>query len=195
MWKYAGYLPVVVLAPAIYVLAVAQAAPAPAGAANAAVEKVADAVNNPAQFKKLAAGLATNFDLLDIATAFKPREKDGLGVGPKSGPIDPDGIQLKLIQMAGKKAIDNVDLKANRADYQRMAEVTRGIAEAMPGFAPKFAKGPALKKWNGFADDMQKGSDDLIAAIKGNDLLAIKKAAGKLNQSCDGCHAATRDAP
>ena len=194
MRKCALLLSFVVLALGAWFLAVARAGPAAPGAANADVEKVADAVNNPAQLRKLAAGLVTNFELRDVSWAFKPREKGGLGVGPQPGAIDPDAIQLKLIQMGGQKGISAADLKANKADYQRVAEITRAIAEAMPGYVTKYtANAGTAKQWVGFADDMKKGSDDLIAAIKGNNLQAIKQAAGKLNMSCNGCHTAFRD--
>src|SRR5258708_4917052 len=118
MRKYVGVAPVVVLALGVWFMSVGRAAPAAPGAANAAVEKLADAVNNPAQLRKMAADLATNFELPDVALVLKPREKGGLGVGPQAGSIDPDGIELKLLQMGANKSISAADLKANKADYQ-----------------------------------------------------------------------------
>jgi hypothetical protein len=195
MRKYVGVAPVVVLVMGAWLLDMGRAAPAVPGAANAAVEKVADAVNNPAQLKKQAADLASNFELQDVAWTLKPREKGGLGVGKTPGAIDPDAIELQLLRIGNtKKPVPADDLKTNKADYQRMAEVVRGIAEAMPGFVTKYTKNAKeAKQWVGFADDMQQGSSDLIAAIKGNNLQAIKLAAGKLNLSCNGCHTVFRD--
>ena len=47
--------------------------------------------------------------------------------------------------------------------------------------------------WSGLCDDMGKGADDLIDAIKKDDDKAFKKAINNLNHSCNDCHAKFRD--
>ena len=161
------------------------------------VEKLADAATstNPDDLKKQADAIVKKYDeMLPIMWQMKPRDRGGMGVGSKAGVYDPDSIELQLLQMGGKKGPTMKDVTAHAADYQRMVEVIRGIAAITPSYAGKFAKTPADEKvWKGLADDMAKGSDDLIAAIKSSDDKAYKKAVNNLNHSCNECHTKFRD--
>jgi cytochrome c556 len=63
----------------------------------------------------------------------------------------------------------------------------------MPDYGKEYAtNGATAKKWSELSDVMKQGSDDLIAAVKAKDLKGLAQAAGKLNQSCNGCHTAFR---
>src|SRR4051812_7606753 len=44
-------------------------------------------------------------ELGDVMQLFKPRTKGGVGIGPAPGAITPDGIELKIINLATKKAL------------------------------------------------------------------------------------------
>jgi cytochrome c556 len=156
--------------------------------ANPDIEKLADAINDPPQFKKLAKDLAGKYDLEDVSWAFKLRQKGGLGVGPKAGLVIQDGIELKLIALE-KKQLTAAQLDKEAADLQRMAEVARAVAEAIPEYAEKYTKTPKqAKQWNGYVEDMKKASADMIAAVKANDAKSIKDIANHLNTSCNDCH-------
>ncbi|HBI45652.1 MAG TPA: hypothetical protein DDY78_22790 [Planctomycetales bacterium] len=159
-----------------------------AAAAAPDVQKLADAAGDPAALKKEAAVISAKDELLPIMWSFKPRAKGGLGVGAKG-----EGIELKLIGL-GKKVLPANDLTAQGADLKRMAEVTRGIAEVTPSYAGKFTKTPAeAKEWKGYAEDMKKASDDLLAAVKANNGKSIKDVTNHLNASCNDCHTKFRD--
>jgi hypothetical protein len=151
--------------------------------ANPDIEKLADAINDPPQFKKLAKDLAGKYDLEDVSWAFKPRQKGGLGFGDNGV-----GIELKLIALE-KKPLTAAQLGKEAAGLQRMAEVVRAVAEAIPEYAEKYTKTPKqAKQWNGYVEDMKKASADMIAAVKANDAKSIKDIANHLNTSCNDCH-------
>jgi cytochrome c556 len=195
MRKYAGVVPVVVLALGVWFLAVSQAREDAAKAAAADVLKLADAVSDPAAVKKLAKSIAEKYDDLGpIMRQMKAREKGGLGVGPTPGAVVPDAIELTLLQMGGRKGITAADLKANNADYQRIAEVVCGIAEVTPYYGPKLLKRPGQRRrWDAFANDMNEWGHELLTVVKANDATNLKQTAGRLNQSCNDCHTGFRD--
>ena len=163
------------------------------------VEGLADAAADADALKKKADAIIKKYDDLGpIMWQMKPRDKGGLGVGAKPGAYDPDAIELQLLQLGNpKKGITAKDLKNNNADYQRMVQVIRGIAEPTPSYADKYIKagapGATKDNWIRMSKDMQKGSDDLLGAIKSNDLKAVKKAMDNLNKNCNDCHTAFRD--
>jgi cytochrome c556 len=156
-----------------------------AAAAAPDVNKLADAASDPAALKKAAAAISAKDELLPIMWAFKPQAKGGIIAGK--------GIELGLISL-GKKALPAKDLTAQSAELKRMAEVTHGIAAVTPSYAGKFTKTPAeAKEWTKYAEDMQKSSEELIAAVKGNNAKGIKDAANHVNASCNDCHTKFRD--
>ena len=159
------------------------------------VLKLADAVSKPDELKKQADAVVKKYDaLMPIMWQMKPRDRGGLGVGPTPGAYPNDAIELELLQL-GKKSSAK-DIADHGADFQRMAEVIRGIAAVTPPYGKKgdFAKNAADEKvWNGLSEDMAKGSDDLIVAIKSSDAAAFKKAVNNLNHSCNECHTKFRD--
>ncbi len=160
------------------------------------VLKLADLAGKPDDLKKQADAVVKKYDeLMPIMWQMKPRDRGGLGVGPTPGAFPNDAIELELLQL-GKKPPPAKDIADHAADFQRMAEVIRGIAAVTPPFGKKggFTKNAADEKvWSGLADDMAKGSDDLIAAVKGDDPAAFKKAVNNLNHSCNECHTKFRD--
>jgi cytochrome c556 len=116
---------------------------------------------------------------------FKPRKNGGLGIGP---PMQGDGIELKIIALS-KKAPAPAAVAANAADYVKMAEVSKAMAEVAAQYPPK----KNVDDWKQYNDAMRKGADQLIAAAKKGDPEAIKKAATNLNASCTDCHSKFRD--
>ena len=161
--------------------------------AAADVEKLADAVGKPDELKKEADAVAKKYeDLGPIMWQFKPAEKGGMQIG-KQGTFQNDSIELGLLQL-GKKSPSAKDITAKAADLTKLAQVSRGIAEVTPSYAKKYAKTPKDEKdWNGLSEDMKKASDDLAAAIKGDDDKAFKTAVNHLNTSCNDCHTKFRD--
>src|SRR6516164_6728785 len=76
-----------------------------AAKATDALKKLVEAIEagKEKDIPKLADELNKKTDLKHIMwSAYKPREKGGLGVGAKPGTIRPDGIEAKIISMSKK---------------------------------------------------------------------------------------------
>ena len=65
------------------------------------------------------------------------------------------------------------------------------FSHALPATAQQGTKDPA--KWKEWSQDMFKGSQDLIGALKKKDPKAVKEAANKLNGTCNECHSDFKD--
>ncbi len=154
------------------------------------VLKLAEAAGGDAQ--KLAASLAKDADLGHVMHVFKPRDKGGVGVGSKAGGITPDSIELMIIAMA-KKAPAKTELTKHAADYAKMADVTRAVAEVALIRVPAPAAGKKPEDWKKFSEQMKAGAQELKDTLKDADPKKLKAAAGKLNASCNDCHAIFRD--
>jgi hypothetical protein len=120
---------------------------------------------------------------------FKPRDKNGIGVGakPYGAPIK-DSIELTIIDLAkDDKKLPTKDIVSKLGpDIVTLAKQTQAIAEinAYQAPAPMGAKQPAL--WKQLNDDMKAGAADMIA--KSTDPVAVKAAAMKINNACVKCH-------
>src|SRR5262249_50434523 len=116
----------------------------------------------------------------------------GLGVGPVPGKILPDGIDLKIKDLAEEKPSAD-DLKKNAEAYQRMLTVSAAIAE-IAGYAtpPKARAGTPPGAWKAFNDDMKKGVKELSEPLKPGKPDLVQKKALDLSASCSGCHSAYR---
>jgi cytochrome c' len=117
----------------------------------------------------------------------------GWGVGKKPGDIKPDGIELKLREMAKKKP--NADQIAKEKDalieLANRSAAVGSIALASP--PKKNLPGKSVADWKKWSEDMVKSSKEFQKAVKGGDIATIKDAAVKLNSSCVDCHGTFRD--
>jgi hypothetical protein len=158
------------------------------------IDKIAGALQKGDQegAKKQAETLAKKLD--DIAEAmdlFKPRKKNGFGVGKTPGAINPDGIEQMLLKI-GRDAPAAGTLKKDGAALEEMGYriAALGLIAAAKG-APKTAKGTP-KDWNGWSNDTVKGGLDVAAAAKAKGGADVKSAASKLNNACNSCHTVFR---
>ena len=141
---------------------------------------------NPAQVQ----AVRKKHELEHIMYVFKPREKGGLGVGPK-GPGD--GIEFKLINL-GKRAPAKMALQKQKDDLIRMARVTAVMGDLTALYPPpksKMGKTPA--DWKKYSEDMKKTALEFIKAVEGGDPRKVKAAAENVNTSCNDCHTGFRD--
>lgn len=151
-----------------------------------------------ADLSKDGSAVAKKHELVDVMNLFKLRKvgakTSGWGIGEKPGAITPDGIEAKIINMT-KNPMAPAILAKQQADLIQMAERVAAIAAASVHQCPepvkKGAKDPA--KWKEWTEDMYKGSQDLIKALKDMKPDEVKKAANKLNASCTECHGVFRD--
>jgi hypothetical protein len=159
------------------------------------VAKMADMIEkgDMDKAKKAAADVADKYSLGDAMNVLKPRAKGGIGVG-KEGQYNPDGIELQIQQKLSKKTQNKSDLEKSAADIERMADIVAGIAEITDLFTPKKKVGDKdPKDWKDYTTDMKEASAELAKAAKAKDADAIKKAAQRLNSSCNNCHGKFRD--
>jgi dihydroxyacid dehydratase/phosphogluconate dehydratase len=121
--------------------------------------------------------------------AFKPRDKHGLGVGPKG---KGDGIEVK-IQSMSKRALSAATLAKQKETLIKMGYINLAIAEVtmLRNVKPKGGKGP--KEWKGYTEEMKNASLELIKAVKSGNPAAVKTASLKLEGSCTSCHSDFRD--
>jgi hypothetical protein len=143
--------------------------------------------------KAAAEELAKKHALDVVMYQFKPRGKDGigLGVGPK-GAITPDGIDLKLRALS-TDALTPAQLAAQKPHLLRMADVTLAIAEMTPSFkAPKPTKPARASAWADFSADMKAGAVEFKKSLSAGTPAQVKVAATKLYASCSDCHGVFR---
>jgi len=148
--------------------------------------------------KKMAKELSERMIKADIGEdAVKPvmsplrlRDKGGLGVGPRAGAYDPDGIEAKIMALA-KKKLPAAELKKQADDIARLASITAAIAEVADLHAPPKKVGPKdPKDWKKWSNEMRDDALDLANAVKKAkpDPDEVKKVATKLNGTCTDCH-------
>jgi cytochrome c556 len=117
---------------------------------------------------------------------YKPRERKGLGIGPKS---KGDGIEIK-IQNLGKRALSKAEAEKQKADLVKMCYINLAMAEVAKRYPPaKPVCGKGVKEWQEYVDATRDGSKELLEAVKAGDPAKIKKAAKKVDDACASCHA------
>lgn len=143
--------------------------------------------------KVKAKDIADKADLGDVMQAFKPRAKGGLGIGPTPDSIKPDGIEMKFLDLGKKKPMAKPDLAKQAKDIAKAAELTKAVADVTLLYSDKDAAKKSPTKWKQYAENMQKAAAELAEAAKKGDPDGVKKAVGKVNASCNDCHADFRD--
>jgi soluble cytochrome b562 len=123
-----------------------------------------------------------------VMRAYKPRAKGGIGVGAKG-----ESIELKIIGLS-KRKLQAADVGKQKADLEKIANISKAISEVTHHYTPKAKKpGKDPKDWTKYTDEMTKGADELAKAAKSGNAQAIKTAATNLNASCTNCHGTFRD--
>jgi len=132
-------------------------------------------------------------DLNTVMHIYKPRDKGGLGTGPKS---KGDGIEFKLNNLGSKSPLAPMTLEKEKDELIKIARISVVMAEISKHYAPEKPKaGKGKKDWNQYADEMKKASVDMIKAAQKGDPVGLKKAANNVNSACNSCHSDFRDAP
>jgi cytochrome c556 len=161
--------------------------------AQAAVNKVADAIQKKDDdaAKKDAAGVKSDLD--SVMEALKQRAQGGLGIGAKAGGFTPDHIEGAWVNFEKRLPPPKV-LEDKNDDLVRAAYVTAAIALIAKDRCPvkKKTGDKDPEKWKQWSDDMYKSSIDLAEALKAKKATDIKAAAKKLNDSCAACHSPFR---
>jgi hypothetical protein len=152
-----------------------------------------------AELSKAGADVAKKHDLESLMNQFKPRRPppksdedkrvSGLGIGPKLGEIKPDGIDAKIINLAGKP-MEADALAREQPHLIRMTEICSAVAAAaihLPPTPPPEGAKPAT--WKPWMEEMYKASRELQKALKTQKPEAVQEAALALKETCAKCHA------
>jgi hypothetical protein len=143
--------------------------------------------------KKQAAALAASADIEDVMHSFSLRRAKGLGVGPKPGAINPDGIEAKIIDLS-KKAKPAAQIQTEADALVQMGYVAAAIGEIANAKPPAKDEGKKKKKdWLTWSADMRDSALAFADAAKTKNPMAVQKAASKLYSSCTTCHAVFKD--
>ena len=132
-------------------------------------------------------------DLLEPMSLFKPRDpKDGsggLGMGPKPGAVEPDGIEKYLIQM-GRKPMTAMQLAKVAPDLERAAYISAAIGELTEHKCPidKKMGDKDPKDWAKLSKGMKEEALELAKAVKKQDTKLVQKHMQNLYSNCSGCH-------
>jgi hypothetical protein len=161
------------------------------GEANEGINKVADLLEkgDTAAATKLAHTVAEKNELDIIMSAFALRKKKGIGIGPTANAITPDGVELKIEALA-RDGISPDALKKEGPALVRTGYVMSAVGDIALAKSPAKDVGKQKKadfiKW---AQDLTKAGGEFAVAAKGGSAAEVKKAANKVKQSCDSCHA------
>jgi hypothetical protein len=159
----------------------------------AAVVDALDKGMKEEELRKKAEAVAKKQGITPIMWQMKPRDKGGVGVG-KPGDFTEDSIELELLALGSKKGIKKDELVAKKDALIKMAQTSIAIAHMTPSFAAEEGRKPAeQKKWNQYAEDQKKASQDLIDAINSGDPKKVNDVANKVNKTCNDCHTDFRD--
>lgn len=142
---------------------------------------------------KTAAEMAKKHPIDLVMIQYKPRSRNGWGVGKAPNSILPDSIELKIMDLA-RRAKPATTLKKEAPDLIEMAKRTVGISNITYHYGEKFGKA-APEKWKKLTDDTKQGSLELIKALEKPtpDPEEVKTAASKVNSGCVNCHSEFRD--
>jgi hypothetical protein len=153
------------------------------------VVKLLDNLDKGGAFKDQAEAIHKKFpDNLKavMSSAFKPRDKGGMGVGPKG--TKGKGIELEIISL-GKKARSPAELVKQKDDVVLIGNVSKALAD----IADLYPQTKNMDKWKQYNQEMRAAAGELIEAARRGDPKAVKDAANNLNASCNSCHADFRD--
>jgi hypothetical protein len=157
------------------------------------LRKVAKAFGGGKEADKADVETLTKLDLGESMHKFKPRDKGGFGIGDKPGAISPDGIQSK-VEALGKRKLTAAAVTKEADAIAQMALEVAAISVAATAHAPKKKEpGKDPKDWKQWTVEMKDSAVELNKAAKAKSADDIKKAATKLQGSCNSCHGAFRD--
>jgi hypothetical protein len=139
--------------------------------------------NDKAVEAKVAAIKKKYGDLEPLMHIYKPKNRGGLGFGPKAT----NGIDLKIREL-GKFALNPATLQKESRELTRMVYLNLAMTEITRHYFPGNRNGKNEKDWKQYLADVMKSSRDLLDAIKARNPVRLKDAATRLETACNGCH-------
>jgi hypothetical protein len=131
-----------------------------------------------------------------VMSVFKLRggKGGGLGIGRKSGAIQPDGIDAKIASLA-RTALTPAELDEQGEALIRMSEVIVAVAEVIRHKCEVRQKTGYLdpKDWARWCEGLQQSSSELAEAVRARDAARVKNAATQVRATCTSCHRIFRE--
>jgi hypothetical protein len=133
--------------------------------------------------------VAAKGDWETIMHAFKLRSKKGIGVGAMANAVTPDGIEAKIEALA-RDNLTPAALTKEKDGLGRLGSVVAGVGYVIVAMPPEKDDGKAKRAdWITWSESLAKAGVEFTAAAKAASVADLKKAATKIKQNCDSCHA------
>lgn len=155
-----------------------------------AILKLADTLETadlPARAKQIVEEL----DVCEMPLVFRDRQRGGAGIGSAAQAGHPDSIEGLVRDWSGAKPPTKQELTAHRADLTRTARTLQVLAELAPHRVHIYVNkddARRTERWYQVSADFKAVTKDLRAAIESTEPVETRKAAVRLQQTCNGCH-------
>lgn len=131
-------------------------------------------------------------DVSDIMGLLRPRNKQGLGVGPAPGAIKPDGIEQMIMALA-RDGITPDKLTKYAKALEQMAYDSAAVMEVALAKPPEKDEGAKTRKlWLESAKQAHTAALELAKAVRSGNASEVRTVANRLNTGCNNCHAEFR---
>lgn len=163
---------------------------------DAAVKEIAAELKkgNKDKAKQLAEAAAKNIeDIPEMMHLFKPRNKEGLGVGstPLANPAK-DGIEVMIRDLA-RDVPGGIAKLAPALEEMGYHIAAMGELSSAAAGKVQFTNKKTKKAWTDMSEEMRKLGGDFAKAAAGKGGQEIKIAAAKVNANCNKCHSIFKD--
>jgi hypothetical protein len=135
-----------------------------------------------------AARVARTYPIDEIMIHYKPRSRDGWGVGVQPASIVPDSIELKIMQLA-RKPYPPDGLTKERTALIEMGKRVKAICEVTYHYGTTVGKADPVR-WKLHTHECKEGAIELIKALEKTtpNPNEVQGAAKKINTACINCH-------
>jgi hypothetical protein len=165
--------------------------PRPPSPTVTAVLRLADDIDRP-DVAALARDLVEQYDPCGMSRAFNPVALGGVGIGSaRQAGHQGDSIELLIKNWSGPRPPTRDELREHRQDLLRVARVIQAMAELAPHRQNNYVNSdrpPAVERWRRVSADFKAVSRELRDAIDRGRVGATRKAAVRLQQTCNACH-------
>jgi hypothetical protein len=183
-------LGIVALGLGLVLVAAAQPAPKPPRPAVAAILKLADdleAKDVPLRARKI----VEEHDSCSISQVFTLGQRGGAGVGSAVKAGHKNSLEDLVRNWSGNRPPTREELDTHQKDLLRAARVLQTMAELAPFRLPHIGipvNEKRTEEWRKVSAEFKEVTRDLRDSIERTDPTEARKAAVRLQQTCNACH-------